>query len=122
MHVNQRFCDITGYTPEQLNALTFEQITHPDDVEKDKALYDRLIEPLMVAALNTAPPDSSALLARNIVRETLGAGGRACRPLFARDGLGTVVTPGGHHRGRSRCSRMNVAASSPRPFVATRSR
>ncbi len=43
MHVNQRFCDITGYTPEQLNALTFEQITHPDDVEKDKALYDRLI-------------------------------------------------------------------------------
>lgn len=54
------------------------------------ALYDRLIEPLMVAALNTSPPESSALLARNIVRETLAVGGEACRPRIARDGLGTV--------------------------------
>ncbi|RAI45901.1 hydroxysqualene dehydroxylase HpnE [Rhodoplanes roseus] len=53
-------------------------------------LYDRLIEPLMVAALNTSPPESSALLARNIVRETLALGGEACRPRIARDGLGTV--------------------------------
>ncbi|NVO14685.1 MAG: FAD-dependent oxidoreductase [Rhodoplanes sp.] len=53
-------------------------------------LYDRLIEPLMVAALNTSPPESSALLARNIVRETLAVGGEACRPRIARDGLGTV--------------------------------
>ncbi|MBK5957312.1 hypothetical protein CCR97_03695 [Rhodoplanes elegans] len=54
------------------------------------ALYERLIEPLMVAALNTAPPVASAALARNIVRETLAKGGAFCRPLVATGGLGTV--------------------------------
>ena len=51
-------------------------------------LYDRLVEPLLVAALNTEPRESSAALASAIVRETLAAGGAACRPLIARDGLG----------------------------------
>ncbi|MFL9826049.1 hydroxysqualene dehydroxylase HpnE [Rhodoplanes sp. SY1] len=54
------------------------------------ALHERLIEPLMVAALNTAPPVASAALARNIVRETLAKGGACCRPLVATGGLGTV--------------------------------
>lgn len=54
------------------------------------ALHERLIEPLMVAALNVAPAEASAALARNIVRETLALGGAACRPRIARDGLGTV--------------------------------
>lgn len=43
IHVNQRFCEITGYTPEQLTQLRFDQISHPDDVDEDKALYARLI-------------------------------------------------------------------------------
>ena len=50
-------------------------------------LYDRLIGPLLLAALNTEPPPSSAKLAAAVVRETLAAGGRSYRPLFARDGL-----------------------------------
>ncbi|RAI32500.1 hydroxysqualene dehydroxylase HpnE [Rhodoplanes serenus] len=54
-------------------------------------LYERLVAPLMVAALNTDPPDASAVLARNLVRETLAVGGTACRPRIARDGLGTVL-------------------------------
>jgi len=32
VHVNQRCCDITGYSPEQMVALTFQAITHPDDL------------------------------------------------------------------------------------------
>jgi len=50
-------------------------------------LYDRLLEPLLLAALNTEPPASSANLAAAVIRETLAAGGRSYRPLFARDGL-----------------------------------
>jgi squalene-associated FAD-dependent desaturase len=50
-------------------------------------LYDRLVHPLLLAALNIDPPDSSAMLASAVIRETLAAGGRACRPLVARGGL-----------------------------------
>jgi hydroxysqualene dehydroxylase len=51
-------------------------------------LYERLTHPLLLAALNIDPREGSAALAGAIVRETLAAGGKACRPLVARDGLG----------------------------------
>jgi hydroxysqualene dehydroxylase len=54
-------------------------------------LYGRLVEPLLLAALNIAPPQGSAKLAGAVIRETLAAGGAACRPLIARDGLGTAL-------------------------------
>ncbi|GJD37460.1 hydroxysqualene dehydroxylase HpnE [Methylobacterium aerolatum] len=50
-------------------------------------LYDRLWHPVLLAALNTEPRDSDVGLAARILRETLGAGGRACRPLVAEKGL-----------------------------------
>jgi squalene-associated FAD-dependent desaturase len=50
-------------------------------------LYDRLWQPLLLAALNTDPPESSAALAAAIIRGTLAKGGDACRPLIASDGL-----------------------------------
>lgn len=53
-------------------------------------LYDRLLRPVFLAALNTEPPAASAALAGAIVRETLAKGGRACRPLIAADGLGAA--------------------------------
>jgi hydroxysqualene dehydroxylase len=57
-------------------------------------LYKRLVEPLLLAALNIDPPLGSARLAGAIVRETLAAGGLACRPLIAREGLGeTLIAP-----------------------------
>jgi hydroxysqualene dehydroxylase len=57
-------------------------------------LYRRLVEPLLLAALNVDPPHGAARLARAVIRETLAAGGRACRPLVARDGLGpTLIEP-----------------------------
>jgi hydroxysqualene dehydroxylase len=54
-------------------------------------LYRRLVQPLLLAALNVDPPEGSAGLAGAVVRETLLAGGRACRPLIARDGLSAVL-------------------------------
>ena len=53
-------------------------------------LYSRLIEPLLMSALNTEPRSGSAALAAAIIRETLAAGGRNCRPLIAHNGLSNV--------------------------------
>ena len=53
-------------------------------------LYSRLIEPLLTAALNTEPRSGSAALAGAVIRETLAAGGRNCRPLIAHKGLHNV--------------------------------
>jgi squalene-associated FAD-dependent desaturase len=53
-------------------------------------LYDRLLRPVFLAALNTDPPDASAALAGAVVRETLAKGGRASRPLIAQHGLGAA--------------------------------
>ncbi len=50
-------------------------------------LYDRLWHPVLLAALNTDPRESDVGLAATILRETLGAGGSACRPLVAVAGL-----------------------------------
>jgi squalene-associated FAD-dependent desaturase len=53
--------------------------------------YKRLVEPLLLAALNIEAPQGSARLAAAVIRETLAMGGRACRPLIAREGLGTTL-------------------------------
>ena len=50
-------------------------------------LYDRLWRPVLLAGLNTDPPEGSAMLAGAMLRETLGAGGKACHPLIAAGGL-----------------------------------
>ncbi len=47
------------------------------------ALWDRLMRPFLLAALNTQPEVGSAQLAGQIMRETLARGGRACRPRIA---------------------------------------
>ncbi|HZQ13867.1 MAG TPA: hydroxysqualene dehydroxylase HpnE [Pseudolabrys sp.] len=54
------------------------------------ALYERLVEPFLLATLNNAPPEASAQLAATLLRETIAAGGRACRPLIAMQGLSTA--------------------------------
>ena len=42
-------------------------------------LYERLLRPLLLAALNIDPAAASAALAGRVIRETIAAGGRACR-------------------------------------------
>jgi hypothetical protein len=49
--------------------------------------YHCFLAPLMLAALNTDPKEGSAALAAHVIHETLMRGGKACRPLIARDGL-----------------------------------
>ena len=62
-----------------------------DAIPCQGTLYQRLVQPLLLAALNVDPPEGSAGLAGAVVRETLLAGGQACRPLIARDGLSAVL-------------------------------
>ena len=40
--VNRALCEIVGYSPAELTSLTFQAITHPDDLGIDIALADRL--------------------------------------------------------------------------------
>src|ERR1700759_241440 len=62
-----------------------------DTIRCEGTLYQRLVQPLLLAALNVDPPIGSAGLAGAIGRETLLAGGPAGRPLIARGGLPPVL-------------------------------
>ncbi|HWV53553.1 hydroxysqualene dehydroxylase HpnE [Pseudorhodoplanes sp.] len=59
-------------------------------LDRESELYRRLIDPLMVAALNIDTPSGSSLLASQVARETLLRGGEACRPLVFERGLSTA--------------------------------
>ncbi len=56
-------------------------------IECRGVLWERLLEPFLLAALNTHPPEASAGLAAAVIRETLARGGRAYRPRIAEPSL-----------------------------------
>lgn len=43
LRVNQKLCDIVGYTHDTLLPLSFQQITHPDDLDADLANVTRML-------------------------------------------------------------------------------
>ena len=43
LRVNRRLCEIVGYEPEEMLQTTFQEITHPDDLEGDLAQVRRLL-------------------------------------------------------------------------------
>ncbi len=53
-------------------------------------LHERFWKPVSIAVLNTEPERAAAVLMKPVLRETVGRGGRACRPLTARQGLGSA--------------------------------
>ena len=54
-----------------------------DVISCEGSLWTRLLEPLLVAALNSEPKTASAELAGAVLRETLAKGGHAYRPRIA---------------------------------------
>lgn len=44
MRVNQRLCDILGYTREEILQLTFQDITHPEDLRLDLSYAQQLLQ------------------------------------------------------------------------------
>jgi squalene-associated FAD-dependent desaturase len=53
-------------------------------------LWNKLLRPFLLAALNTEPETASAELAAAVIRETLAKGGRAYRPRIASPNLGAA--------------------------------
>lgn len=41
--VNDSLCRITGYTAEEMKSLTYQKITHPDDIERDTKSFRKLL-------------------------------------------------------------------------------
>ena len=44
LRVNRRLCEIVGYPEEELRALTFQDITHPDDISSDLERFGSLLK------------------------------------------------------------------------------
>jgi squalene-associated FAD-dependent desaturase len=61
-------------------------------------LWKRLLQPFLLAVLNTEPEAGSAALAAAVIRETLARGGAACRPRIASPTLAAAfVDPAVEH-------------------------
>jgi len=61
-----------------------------DVIPCEGALWERLLEPFLLAVLNTQPKIASARLAGAVIRESLAKGGRAYHPRIAHPTLSSV--------------------------------
>jgi PAS domain S-box-containing protein len=43
MHANKAFCEMLGYSPEELQSKKWQEITHPDDIETTQKVVDALL-------------------------------------------------------------------------------
>jgi squalene-associated FAD-dependent desaturase len=79
------------YVPVARLLFAADRHTVGDKLDCRSRLYQRLIRPVLLAALNCDPAVGSARLAGAVVLETLARGGQACRPLIAAKGLGPAL-------------------------------
>lgn len=76
--VNPAICNILGYTEEELMLLTFQDITHPDDLDPDLALVKELLAgkrsyyQLEKRYINKSGQNIWALLSVSLVRDAEG--------------------------------------------------
>ncbi len=79
LQVNQALCDLLGYDETQLLQLTFQDITHSDDLETDMGLVKQLVEgtldsyQLEKRYLHSRGSEIWALLSVSVVRDRGGA-------------------------------------------------
>lgn len=75
-----------------LRAARHQTVT--DTVTPDGAVYDRMWEPLTVAAINTDPARAAASLMKPVLLKTFARGEKGCRPMIARESLAdTFIDP-----------------------------
>ena len=44
LRINQKFCDIVGYTKKEMQSRTFQEITHPDDLDADLKFVQQVLD------------------------------------------------------------------------------
>jgi diguanylate cyclase (GGDEF)-like protein/PAS domain S-box-containing protein len=81
LRVNPALCDITGYSREELEAMTYRSITHPDDLSRDEKGYNEVLaghtahyraeKRYIHADGHVIPVDLSATVVRNAEGEPL---------------------------------------------------
>jgi len=64
--------------------------TVSDRIDPRGPVWDRLMEPVLLAVLNTPPAHGSATLTANVLRESLLRGGKATLPRIAEPSLGAA--------------------------------
>jgi len=72
-------------------------------------LWERLMRPFLLAALNTEPEESSAALAGAVLRETLAKGGRHYRPRIAHPTLAAAFVDPALEYLKSRGAKVQVS-------------
>jgi PAS domain S-box-containing protein len=68
IRVNDRFCKIVGRPREELLRLGFQDITHPEDLPRDLALFERLLshgEPFEIEKRYVRPDGTAAWVQKN---------------------------------------------------------
>ena len=76
---NDRFCDIVGRSREALSALRMQDLTHPDDVDRNLELFRQVAvgtRPSFNIEKRYLKPDGSVVWVHNSVSATHGADGR----------------------------------------------
>jgi PAS domain S-box-containing protein len=81
LRVNQKLCDIVGYSEEELKRLAFQDITHPDDLQTSMDWHQRMLAGEIqhyAFEKRYLRPDGSAVWANvtvSLVRESAGSSG-----------------------------------------------
>ena len=79
LRVNAALCDIVGYSHEQLTSMTFQDVTHPDDLDADLALVAEVLSgarsgyQMEKRYLRSDGEVVSAILSVSLVRDSDGA-------------------------------------------------
>jgi PAS domain-containing protein len=88
LEVNPAFCTMVGYSPEELLSSSCSRITHPDDEEIEKVLFDDVGQQEALLAIRLQrielelPSDSPAQL-RNDVQQSINQISEICRTVLA---------------------------------------
>ena len=82
--------DVRDYLPYGRLMFAGRKAQIADVVPTTGTVWNRLMRPFLLAALNTEPETASAQLAGQVIRETLARGGQACRPRIATPNLSSV--------------------------------
>lgn len=52
IRANEKYCQITGYTEEELKSMCFSELTHPDDRQKDWELFSQAVRGELPSYIN----------------------------------------------------------------------